>query len=152
MTKRKDDEMAQYIAFLVPETAWDGVDYLYHLIELQPNNLYFAIVNARSMEQARKKYFDEYLYPDLIEDHKYEVARSALLSIFDDHDEDKLIKVFGEIDGGLIWNMITDDSDAVTPQIAIETARKLSEQSLKTLSFMDYEMKIAVSAVEKIIK
>ena len=31
MTKRKGDKMAQYIAFLVPETAWDGVDYLYQI-------------------------------------------------------------------------------------------------------------------------
>lgn len=49
--------MPKYIAFLVPDKAWDGIDYLYELIELRPNNLNFALVTAKNMEQARKKYF-----------------------------------------------------------------------------------------------
>ena len=58
--------MPKYVAFLVPDTEWDGIGYLYDLINLKPNDRHFALVTAKNMEQARKKYFTDYLYPLMV--------------------------------------------------------------------------------------
>ena len=142
--------MSQYIVFSIPDTAWDGIDYLYQLIELKPNYLYFAIIKAKNMETARRKYFDDYLYPNFLYNSCECIAQERLIHIFEDYDENELIKHYGDIDGRIIWNIISEDENEVSPKIAMQTVLKLSEQTIKELCFEKYEMTIAVSVAEYI--
>lgn len=140
--------MSQYIVFSIPDAAWDGIDYLHQLIELQPNYLHFAIIKSKNMENARRKYFDNYLYPNLLCDSREYIAQERLMHILEDYDEKTLIKRYGDIDGKIIWNMISDDEDEVTSKIAMQTVSRLSEQTIIELCFEEYELTIAVSEVE----
>lgn len=142
--------MKQYIVFSVPDTAWDGIDYLYQLIELRPNYLKFAIIKAKNMEDARRKYFDDYLYPKILYDSYEYIAQERLIHVFEDYDEDTLIKHYGNTDGRIIWNMVAEDENEVSPKIAMQTIPKLSEQTIQELCFEEYELTIAVSEVEYI--
>lgn len=143
--------MAQFVVFVVPDIAWEGIDYLYNLIELTDNNLRFALVNATTMEQARRKYFDNFLYPKVIEEYKESVAQDELENILESYSEEELVNIFGKTDGELIWNMVTDDEE-VTPKIAHRTVTKLTENTIKELCYMSHEYSLAVSRIAEIIK
>lgn len=144
--------MGQYVCFRVPDMAWDGLDYLYNLIELKPNDLQFALIKARNMEQARRKYYDEFYFPKNIGEDKYLYAGDRLVHILEDYDENNLIERYGEADGKIIWNMIGEDEADVSPEIAKQTVTKLSDQTIYELCFEVYEMDIAVSAIDYISK
>lgn len=102
------------------------------------------------MEDARRKYFDDYLYPQILYNSCECIAQERLIHIFEDYDENILIKHYGNTDGKIIWNMIANDDDEVTSKIAMQTVAKLSEQTIRELCFEEYEMTIAVSEVEYI--
>ena len=146
--------MPKYIAFLVPDKAWDGIDYLYELIELRPNNLRFALVTAKNMEQARKKYFLECLYSNFFEGDIKNIAASSLKDIFESYNEQEIVRNFGEKDGKIIWKLALDTPDdlPISHKDAVETVNLLSEESIEKLCFSVYEYGIAVSEIEKIIK
>lgn len=144
--------MGQYIVFCVPDPAWEGIDYLYNLIELEPNNLKFAVIKARNMELARKKYFDDFLFPKYLCDNQAAIAQERLEHIFDDYGEVELIEHYGEIDGKTIWNMISDYETEVSPKVVKQTIPKLSEQTIQKLCFEEYQMTIAVSEIDYISK
>lgn len=145
--------MPKYIAFLVPDKAWDGIDYLYELIELRPNNLNFALVTAKNMEQARKKYFLDYLYLDCFCENfiRIDMAADCLEHIFESYNKQEIINYFGETDGKTIWQLAVDTPDdlPISHTDAEKTAKLLSADSIATLCFLTYEYKIAVSKIEK---
>lgn len=144
--------MPQFIVFRVPDMALDGYDPFYDLIELSPNSLHFAIVTAKNMEKARERWFYEFYYPEIKEDCHSDAAR-RLRDIFDDHDEKDLIRLYGEEDGKIIWQLALDaGEEEITEESAYKTAKKLSQETIDRLVFSVYEMDIGVSAVEKVIK
>lgn len=146
--------MPKYIAFLVPDKAWDGIDYLYDLIELRPNNLRFALVTAKNMEQARKKYFLECLYSNLLEDDIKNIIADSLNNFLESYNEQEIVRNFGEKDGKIIWKLTLDTPDdlPISHKDAVETVNLLSEESIEKLCFSVYEYGIAVSEIKKIIK
>ena len=148
--------MPKYIAFLVPDMAWDGIGYLYDLINLKPNDRHFALVTAKNMEQARKKYFTDYLYPDYLYDEaiRIELAANCLEVIFENCDEEEVMRDFGEKDGNMICQLIADlpYEVPVSHEDALNTAKLLSADSIAELCFSEYEYNIAISEIVKIIK
>lgn len=143
--------MPKYIAFLVPDKAWDGIDYLYELIELRPNNLRFALVTAKNMEQARKKYFLECLYPNLFEDDIKNIAANSLKDLFESYNEQEIVRNFDKEDGEIILQLALDTPDdlPISHKDAVKTVKLLSEESIEKLCFSQYEYGIAVSKIEK---
>lgn len=144
--------MPQFIVFRVPDKVFEGYDPFYELIELEPNNLQFAIVKAKTMEQAREKWFYKLYYPKIKEYCVNDAAR-RMKGIFDDHDENDLIRLYGDPDGKIIWKLALDAGEKeITEEAAVEAAKRLSQTTIDSLVFDIYEMDIGVSEVCAVIE
>lgn len=140
--------MPKYVVFRVPDIAFEGIDYLYNLVELKPNDLKMAVISAKNMELARKKYFDNWYELFESDDILYTVQQE-LITIYESYVEKDLIEMFGEKDGNIIWNMLPEDDDSdVSPTLAMKTAEKLSKETFYRLCYNAYKNDIAVSAIE----
>lgn len=145
-------KLPQFIVFRLPNKALEGSDPFYDLIELQPNRLQFSIVNAKSMEQARERWFYELYYPQIME-YRISDAALRLLDIFSDYNEEELIKKYGDTDGQLIWKLGIDAGDEeIRKEDAEKVAERLSKKTIDSLVYDLYEMDIGVSAVDAVIK
>ena len=144
--------MPQFIVFRVPDKVFEGYDPFYELIELEPNNLQFAIVKAKTMELAREKWFYELYYPKIKEYCISDAAR-RLKDIFDDHDKDDLIRLYGDHDGKIIWELASDaDEEEITEADAVKAAKRLSQETIDRLVFDIYEMDIGVTEICAVIE
>lgn len=140
--------MRKYIVFLLPDIAWYGIEYLNELTLDKPNSLHMAIIKAKDPQAARQKYFDNHLYPVVLEQDYEFLAHQELLRIFENYNQSQIIEYFGEKDGNTICGMISATDESVSPKIAMETIKKISYETIKKLIFFSTFGDIAVSEIE----
>jgi hypothetical protein len=96
--------MAKYVVFRLPIKNFDDIDWMYQ----ERNYLGFSIVTAKSKPEAKKKYFYKQYINDMDEiDILAQASLSAYL-LYQDFEEEELLKKYGEKDGAVLWDITTD--------------------------------------------
>lgn len=148
----------QFIVFKIPDIAWDGLDYLYDLIELKKNDLHFSLVSADNMEDARRKYFDSFLKNYYAEDRE-DLAWQWASSLCESNEEDEIVKEYGKDDGKILWEITCKCDDGIFSdklygkdyKLKRSLLLSLSNETIDTLMFNEINGIIAVTEIEIII-
>jgi len=97
----------KFVAFLMPDMAWDGYDWLYNLIEDQHSDYYnFFLVEARNAEKARELALHEFWEKDVREYGVESLVHIVYESFCElELEDEELLQYLGEKDGQAVLKL-----------------------------------------------
>lgn len=116
------------------------------------NDLQFYIINSNNVHNAKDKLFEVIYNNDLVNEKKNKMSFYAL-NFIRYYKEEDIFKIFGEIDGNKIIEIISlfpENKEDICKHLIPEQYQDLSQETLKILTrvYMDSDLKVYKLAKE----
>lgn len=142
----------KYLGFKMPDIAWDGLDWVYDLVEDRGWNKAY-LINAKNPDNAREKLFDE-----LYNSNDYEeLAVFYMHDLAESFDEDEVFEDFGKTDGKIILEILDDFQDLLEKgekklPFYDERLTLISSQTIRKMAFLEMRHDLGIIKIEKELK
>lgn len=151
MAKSKANYVGKYVGFKIPDFAWEGMDWLYDIIENRGERKFY-LIDATDIDEAKRKLFDEFYKNEWDTMVRLSYATERARHILEDDEESELIIKFEEHDAKIITEIFDKYDEANNKDdfhFIDEHINKLSEKTIYDLAFDCKEIDLGIVKIEK---